>query len=322
MPTYQTAPMYYPVFPTLVRNPFGVQPLKGNTLVHAEILPAGHDSHPSWKKQADFRALARVENTKISKLDMLKGPPSIKGNAPFTTFRGPQGHSLSGGVITTKEGQETLQRLLRDRKYQLDAIDQSSFEAVAPERLKESEPETDTFQLDQLFSQLYSSLDEDTLTDSLLKIMAGILNFFLTKSDKISEGKFTEYMSILADIQKLLTELYARPNVEYSDSEYNSRKRIFLKLDNDVRLLIRYIKDFSAFLGSPTKAKTAKLMAIRQQLLKSRGIYSDLPEMELPNVQNYDDMYGPDNLMGAFEPQTVPNPLNVRSALRRRKLRR
>ena len=226
MPTYQTAPMYYPVFPTLIRNPFGVQPLKGNTLAHAEILPAGHGSHSSWKKQADFRALARVENTKTSKLDMLKGPPSIKGT-PFTTFRGlqRQRHTLSGGVITTKEGQETLQRLLRDRKYQLDAIDQSSFEAVAPERLKESEPETDTFVLDQLFSQLYSSLDEDTLTDSLLKIMANIINFFLTKGDKISEGKFSEYMNILADVQKLLTELYARPNVGYSDIEYNNRKR-------------------------------------------------------------------------------------------------
>lgn len=283
MPTYQTAPMYYPVFPTLVRNPFGVQPLKGNTLVHAEILPAGHDSHPSWKKQADFRALARVENTKTSKLDMLKGPPSIKGNAPFTTFRGPQGHSLSGGVITTKEGQETLQRLLRDRKNQLDAIDQSSFEAVAPERLKESEPETDTFVLDKLFSDFYSSLDAGVINKDLIKIMNDILNFFLTKGDKIPEGKFSEYMSILADILEILVESKSH---DIADEYF-----IINKLENDVKLLIKYIKDFSAFLGSPTKAKTTKLMAIRRQLIKARGVYYE------PN-RTYEspDFYGEESL--------------------------
>lgn len=301
MPTYQTAPMYYPVFPTLIRNPFGVQPLKGNTLAHAQILPAGHGSHPLWKKQADFRALARVENTKTSKLDMLKGPPSIKGT-PFTTFRGlqRQKHTLSGGVITTKEGQETLQRLLRDRKYQLDAIDQSSFEAVAPERLKESETETDTFVLDKLFSDLYSSLNEGIVNDNLLKMMAGILNFFLTKGDKISEGKFAEYMTLLADIEKLLDELFRKPATDYTEIERKTMEKILNKIENDVKLLIEYIKDFSAFLGSPTNAKTSKLSSIRQKLLKSRGLYSDYIVINEQTPETYTEGYFPPEYRQAF----------------------
>ena len=57
MPTYQTAPLYAPVFPTQVHNPYGVQPLKGNTLAYADLPSAGEAYHPSWKKEADLRSV-------------------------------------------------------------------------------------------------------------------------------------------------------------------------------------------------------------------------------------------------------------------------
>jgi hypothetical protein len=126
-------------------------------------------------------------------------------------------------------------------------------------------------------------LDAGVINKDLIKIMNDILNFFLTKGDKIPEGKFSEYMSILADILEILVESKSH---DIADEYF-----IINKLENDVKLLIKYIKDFSAFLGSPTKAKTTKLMAIRRQLIKARGVYYE------PN-RTYEspDFYGEESL--------------------------
>jgi hypothetical protein len=296
MPTYQTAPLYAPVFPTLLHNPYGVQPLKGNTLAYAD-LPAPGDSYQSaWKREADMAVMARLQNNKLKEKAMLRGPQSIKGNSTYTTGRGPNGHAfteqrpsgMAGGVATTKEGETMIQKLLRDRKFQLDAIDQSSFDTVAPERVKEPEPETDTFALDQLFTNLFSSITYSTVTPSLLGMMNSIMTFFATRADKISDNKFDTYAIMVRELYDLVkvTDSQLIPEgiqaqrragfEDLSGSEKVSlqkQQQITAKLLKDLGLLDRYIKDYTSYIGYPTKTKSMKLSAIRNKILLSRGKY-------------------------------------------------
>jgi len=287
MPTYQTASLRPPVFPTLVRNSHGFQPLKGNTIAHPDLPAPGEAFHPSWKKEADFAALSRVENNRIKDDQMLKGFPSIKGNMPFTTYRGPQGHALSGGTVWTTQAEKTIQALLRDRKSQLDAIDQASFDVISPERVKEALPESDTFALDKLFSDLYSAVSSGVITSSLITIMGTIISTILTKGDAIPERKFAEYASLLTQMTEEMDTLYASSSMDFTPQEFSKMGMILRKLDNDTKLLLQYIKDFSAYLGSPTKTKILKLAAIRNKLLESRGRYVPVPG-EVPEEEGED----------------------------------
>ena len=279
MPNYQSSPLYAPVFPTLLHNPHGVQPLKGNTLAYADLPAAGDSYQSAWKREADMAVMARLQNNKLKEKAMLRGPQSIKGNFSYTTGRGPNGHAfegqkLSGGVATTAEGETMIQKLLRDRKFQLDAIDQSSFDTVAPERVKEAEPETDTFALDQLMNNLYSSIDIGTVTPSLLGMMNSITTFFATKADKIADNKFDTYANLLREMFDMVDSSSDQIRQEArTDSEMKRQHGILVKLGREILLLQRYIKDYTAYIGYPTKTKSLKLAAIRNKLLSSKGRY-------------------------------------------------
>lgn len=266
MPTFQSSPMYYPVFPSMVHNPHGVQPLKGNTLAHAEIPTS---EHPTWKKQADFAVMARLENNRVKELEMMRGPVSRKGNMPFTTFRG----KLSGGTVWTADAEKSIQSLLRDRKFQLDAINQSSFDAVAPQQVKTEAPAAETFPLDQLFTDLLSNLDASLINKSLLSTTSSIMNFFLTKADKIPEHKFAEYQDILTRVEILANDLYYKDAegllaLELSKSELANVKRVLAKLENDLSDMKQFIAAFSNYNSEPSKKKALRLAAIRNKLLQ------------------------------------------------------
>jgi hypothetical protein len=265
MPTFQSSPMYYPVFPTMVRNPHGVQPLKGNTLLHAEL---NSSEHPGWKNHADFTVMARVENNKLKDKQMLKGPPSIKGNFPFTTSRGPNGHALSGGTVWTKGAEDKIQSLLRDRKLQLDAINQASFDTATPEQIKTEFPVSDTFPLDQSFSQLLSSLNEGIVSNILLGYVNSIISFFLSKADKIPEHKFNDYAQLLNQCATVINALFYTNRSElYSKSEFKKVDGILRKLEKDVSYLIKFIEEWSSYNGEPTRRKALRLDNIRNKLL-------------------------------------------------------
>jgi hypothetical protein len=270
MPTYQTAPLYANVFPTLSHNPFGVQPLKGNTLAHADLPAPGDSYHPTWKRDADFRVMARVENNGIKDRQMFEPQPSIKGSI-YTTTRGPQGHAfegrLSGGTVWTTEAEQTIQRLLRDRKTQLDAIASASFDAPSAPAQKEAVPELDTYQLDQLFSTLISTVDQRIINASLLSTMSSIMSFFMTKADKIPDYKFAQYLNNLNELVEILDALFDK------DEEYGEKsKKILRKLNNDILVLSKFITEYMNYLGNPTKAKTAKMMALRNKIMAAHGI--------------------------------------------------
>ena len=267
MPTYQSSPLYPIPFPDTVvaDNEYGFQPLKGNVIPVMKTEPA---PHPSFVKDAISGVFTRLETNHLKDKSMLKGRPSIKGNFSYTTTRGlPRLKHLSGGVVNTKNAENTIQALLRDRKFQLDARDQTTFDAVTPERVKANIPVLDTFGLDESFGNLLSALDEGVINNTLLKFTSSIMNFFLTKADKIPEDKFGNYMDILNDISEIIdAKSYHFAELD-SPTETQKRTRILKLVAKDVLEIIKFIEVYNAFLGSPTKTKSKQLEAIRNKLL-------------------------------------------------------
>ena len=279
MPTYQSSPLLPLIFPDQAykQNYKGVQPLKGNVL---QLLPVEKSSNPSWKPEADFKALAKVQNTLLGQQAMLKGPHSIKGNTPFTTYRGPNQEafkhsSYTGGRVWNRESENLVAHLLKDRIGQLDAIEQANFEEVQPERLAPELPQSDTFVLDKLFSDLYSSIDQGLISNALLGLMSSIMSYLATKSDKIPENKFDTYEGLFGKIRKSVGVL-----LDYSEQQHPELKNagpILRKLDNDSLLGLRFIKQFVKYLGEPTKSKTARMIALRNKILAEFGVYVPQP---------------------------------------------
>lgn len=279
MPTYQSSPLLPLIFPDQAykQNYKGVQPLKGNVL---QLLPVEKSSNPSWKPEADFKALAKVQNTLLGQQAMLKGPISIKGNIPFTTYRGPNQEafkhsSYTGGRVWNRESENLVAHLLKDRIGQLNTIDQSNFEEVQPSRLQPELPQSDTFVLDKLFSDLYSSLDQGLISKSLLGLMSSILSYLATKADKIPDNKFDEYEGLFGKIRSSLDVLFSQTIQDRP--ELKEAGPIIRKLDNDVLLGMRFIKQFVKYLGEPTKSKTARMIATRNKILTDFGVYIPQP---------------------------------------------
>jgi len=343
MPTYQSAPLYPLVFPDQAakQNHFGVKPLAGNLLQH---LPLEKSPHPSWKKEADERAMAKVANTKLGQLAMLKGPHPFKAQNKYTTYRGPANeafkHSFSGGTVWTREAENMIGHLREDRIKQLDAVDQSTFEEVSPERLQVDIPPAETFQLDLLFSNLNSSLTEGVVSNGLLGLISSILSFFATKADKIPEHKFAEYDTLLAGMKLELDRLFDELNVYnlqlQTDTVLTAREKskerldidqksnVLRKLENDILLLIKFIKVWNSYNGQPTKTKALRLAALRNKILTEFGTYipqeGDIGfDQELENVSADNTLRtGPSYLQDYFDVMRRGN-LEEEGAGRRRR---
>jgi hypothetical protein len=273
MPTYQDAPMYPLIFPDMAvsKNLYGFKALKGNKFHHADLLPAGDSYHPEWRTESEEAVMDRLTTNRIKDKQIVKGPPSIKGSK-YTTQRGIA--ALRGGVVQTKEGERMLQTLLQNRVRDLDMLGQLSFETegqVPPARDRAVQP--DMFELDSLFSELYTALDEGYLTKSLLSTSSKIMAYFLTKGDTIPDHKYAEYNGVLTELYQLVEAIIDGELSVYEqrapDTEHRKMKKILEKLLVEILDLQSFIEAFMSYLGQPTKAKKARLDAIRSHLLVS-----------------------------------------------------
>ena len=262
--------MYPIIFPdqAAALNPYGYQPAPGNLIVMKHLLPAGHDAHPSWKKDADRLAMAKVLNTKLAERSMLQGPPSRKGSH-YTTTRGPAGHPLRGGTVWSQQGERMIGDLLRDRKTQFDAVHSASFEEVSPERLSEVTPEVETFKLDKMFADVLSALAEGSVEMTLISTLNTAGEILATQSEKIPERKFAEYLGVLEEIDALLSDMLNRPEARQGllPKQRERRDAFLYELANVVDRISKFIRVFMNYLGSPTKKKKAVLEGLRNSFL-------------------------------------------------------
>lgn len=268
--TYQSFPNRPLIFPDQAAklNHFGVQPLKANYVIHEQLLPAGHDAHPSWQADAHRMAMARVQNSQASEHKMLQGPPSVKGGRPYLTkryqFDKPYYTQLQGGVATTREGERMIGDLVRDRIQQHNDIAAASFEAVSPERVASITPQTDSFALDALFSSLLTAVNEGFITKVLVATMGSITNTIATTGDRLSGQKLGQYAQVLAELGTLILDVIERPDY----NETSESKRILSTLIHDSQKLWKFIKKMEEYGSAPTKTRAIALAGERAKLLE------------------------------------------------------
>jgi hypothetical protein len=263
MPTYQTAPNYPAVFPDeeVSKNPYGFRSLKGNTLlVRGETEPA-HPAHSGWKQEADRVALARVQNTLLAKQKMMYQPASMKGKYGYTTYRG-DFDSVRGGVTTTKEGEKLVKNLVRDRKYQYDALNEATFQTIPQNRLQVSLPPAETYKLDNLFLSILSNLTSGSVK-SIYTEIGSLISELMSTADRIPEDKVDSYILYTSQIVEALnvlgTEQYGLISKKYTADMYS--------LGSRVKRLGTFLRKLAELRGRPTREKSAVLQAMRSSLL-------------------------------------------------------
>ena len=263
MPTYQSSPNYSPVFPDeeAHKNPYGFRTLKGNTiLIRGEIDPA-HSAHPEWKKQANEVVLARVHNTSLAKQKMMHQPASRKGLHGYTTYRG-NFNSVHGGSAKTEKGEKMVQDLVRDRKFQYDALRESNFESIPQNRLQVNLPPSDTYKLDNLFLSILSNLTAGNVK-SLYSEVGSLISELMTSAEKLPESKIGDYQEYVNQIIEALNVLgieeYGLIGQKYTSELHNIGLRI--------KRLSDFLKKLAELRGRPTKEKALVLQSMRYSLL-------------------------------------------------------
>ena len=267
--TYQSSPMYPIIFPEQAHhlNRFGVQPLPGNYVKHAEILPAGHEAHPSWKVDAHHAALAKVANTKKWQNEMLRGMPSVKGHAGTThryRFDKEFYTQLSGG--RSSEADDEINQLLQDRVEQYGAIDRASFFDVPSYRLDSNLRPSDTAQIDSMLSSLISSINGNVISKPLLTLVSNITNAITSMADKISSSKLGEYAQTIAETNNLILDVIETRN-DYVETPEN--QRILSSLYENLQELFNFIKKMEAYSSAPSKIRATALASERAKLLNT-----------------------------------------------------
>ena len=275
--TYQSSPMYPIIFPDEAArlNPYGVRPLKGNTIVVEPLEPAGHEAHPSWKKQADRVVYDFLQNNRQSDLNLLRGPPSIKGSK-YTTYRGDPSERNSymarrGGVANTREGERMIGELLRDRIPQLNSIQSAQFEAVDPGRVgMKSPPQSEFYQLDAAFAFLVESLDAGDLRIVPSKIES-IIAAMLAVGDKLTDNKLGQYSQAVKEAILLAKNYMDVAGVEDWESDRANTRMIKLvnSIVKQLTALNRFIKKMASIVNRPPAEKEMLLAEIRNMVLPS-----------------------------------------------------
>ena len=275
--TYQSSPNYPIIFPDEAArlNHFGVRPLKGNTIVVQPLEPAGHEAHPTWKKQADKVVYDFLQNNHQSDMNLLRGPPSIKGSR-YTTYRGDPAERSSymarrGGVANTREGERMIGELLRDRIPQLNSIQTAQFEAVSPERVGlKSPPQSEFYQLDGAFAFLIESLDSGDLRMVPSKIES-IIAAMLAVGDRLTDNKLLQYSHAVKEAILIAKNYNTTADVE--DWESDRANTRLLKLVNSIvkqlTALLRFIKKMADIVNRPPAEKEMLLAEIRSMVLPS-----------------------------------------------------
>jgi hypothetical protein len=282
MPTYQSAPNYPVVFPDqeVSRNPYGFKTMKGNTILVRGDVEAGHSSHPKWKEEADRVVLDRVKNTKLAKENMLKQPASRKGLHGYTTYNG-SFESIRGGTVWSKQAENMVTGLIRDRKFQLDALGQATFDSIPQNRLGVNVPPAETFKTDRLFLDILSNLTVGNLKP-MYGELGSLFSELMTSAYTLPDAKLDEYYGYISQIQSTLS-VYGDENYELLSASamknINSLAQRYARLQTFFKKLLEYK-------GRPSKEKELALSNMRASLLADsqealqKGALGLIPELE------------------------------------------
>jgi hypothetical protein len=245
MPTFQTTPMLPWIFPDHAYH----MNHRGTIPEPIERSFNGVLGSPSpWAAHDRQVAMDRVHNTQKAKLGMegrlnvtarsqRKDLPASRSSVPNGVFPGSSmeyvtSGGLRGGVITTKQGQEWLQKRLKERIEEYGALSSGG-----PAKAYTPIATSPYLELDTIFSSLFTSLGAGSYTSATADSANKLLMAFLKVGSVITPSQLASYSRNLG---KLIESI--RPFV--GDEHGETRGFTFTPNEERLRLVDQIYKTF------------------------------------------------------------------------------
>ena len=283
--TFQTTPYMSWIFPDQAIRMNKLSPSMRPTHVSPFNADVGQAS--TWYDDARKEALARVENTRNAKLGMEGKAnttersqryerPASRSAIPNGIFEGsPMEYvtsaGLRGGVITTKEGQEWLQKRLQQRIGEYEAISTGNFSRGAPKELAVSP----YLNVDSLLRQIFTAFGTGSFTSSTVDALNKLLEGFLRIGAIIQPTQLGNYARA---IQKLAETIRGYRGVapglgeeaESSVPEYTpaeERLRLVESMSTTLRLIDGVIREIARTINESQASRQQVMSTLSQRLL-------------------------------------------------------
>lgn len=290
-------------------NRLGVHPMRPH---YVAPMDADIGQASPWADEARQVALNRVYNTQQAKLGMEGKAnttersqryerPASRSAVPNGVFHGsPMEYvtsgGLRGGVITTKEGQEWLQKRLQQRIAEYDAIATGNFSRGPPRELVTSP----YVEVDSLLSQLFSAFGTGSFTGSTADALNRLLQAIIKIGAVVEPSQLGNYARA---VQKLAETIrgyrggevglaYDRGNIEgqlmgeearaaiYNPAE--ERLRLVQSMTETLKLIDGAIREIARVINE-SKSSREQVMSTLSQRLLGRQIGQFNPEYATAN---------------------------------------
>ena len=283
--TYQTSPYLNWIFPDQAysKNQKGMAfshrpPPMPLNLFEEHGVPAQVDFN-SWDKQV---AMDRVMNTKRAKEGMVGrlnttersqryDRPASRSAVPNGVFHGsPMEYvtsaGLRGGVITTKEGQEWLQKRLLQRQEEYAQLSSGNFSAGPPAHIDVSPYNSVDTLLQSLFTDFGSGSFSSRVSDTLNQLLSG----FIQIGAKLTPSQLGSYARAVGKLREATRPYLGREMAENLGFAYEGREKRFRSLDainSTLKLVDSVLKEIARTIYDPIPAREQVMATLRERLL-------------------------------------------------------
>lgn len=173
-----------------------------------EYLSEHNSAHDNWARQAHEQVRASIKDNHTKDMYRLNnaGPPRLDRDyvdMNFRTHRHPE--RLSGGVYTSKEGQQYGMNRLKERVTELDARKAAVFgQVVAPEKIS-GPPGRDQniLKIDNAFTNVYDSLQSGDYLNLVANARAAV-GELLSYGAKLGSAKISELTQTSSELHQAI----------------------------------------------------------------------------------------------------------------------
>ena len=176
-----------------------------------EYLSEHNSAHDNWGRRAHEQVLESVKDNHTKDMYRLNnaGPPRLNRNTvklSFRTHRHPE--RLSGGVYTSKEGQQYAVNRIKERVTELDARKSAVFgQVIAPQKIS-GPPGRDPniLKIDNAFTNVYDSLQSGDYLNLVSNTRAAV-GELLSYGAKLGSAKIAELTQTAGELRQTVFEL-------------------------------------------------------------------------------------------------------------------
>jgi hypothetical protein len=282
------------------RNLYGIGKLKPVPIPKEPIMGQHDAVHSNWRSDAHREALSRVRNTKkadegmLGKLKMNERSqryerPMSRSAVPNGVFHGsPMEYvtsaGLRGGVITSKEGREWLQKRLNNRIVELDAIGSRDFSAGAPPKIALT-PQFDV--LNATLQNVFNDFDSGNfvLSNAILENLQKVESELLKAGSYITGRELDTYST---GIQKLFVKMNSytpeqidRLYIANSQTAREVRRRV-ISIKSSIKTMIYFLKEIARSVNWSKPEREQLMNSLREKKLGETISASEEQALPLP----------------------------------------